>query len=158
MCVCVREREREYILIHPEEVSMKTAWNPREYKSRFKVMAICEGKRHAIVLVVVTWRFYVYMTHLHLLNDGRLCGLTGSVLDHRSLPPVFESRRGDIWRVFHLWLRFITLGGRSAHLAYHVHKNGRKIAIIILSKDYQKHMYEWNSNSQIVGVELTTLL
>ena len=41
----------------------------------------------------------------------------GSVLDHRSLPPVFESRRGQNWRLFHLWIRFITLGNRSAHLA-----------------------------------------
>ena len=32
----------------------------------------------------------------------------GYVLDHRTLPPVFESRRAHIWRVFHLWLRFIT--------------------------------------------------
>ena len=54
---------------------------------------------------------------------------SGSVLDHRSLPPVFESRRGDIWRLFHLWLRFVTFGSRSAHLAYHVHKSGRKTSI-----------------------------
>ena len=45
---------------------------------------------------------------------------SGSVLDRRSLPPVFESRREHIWRVFHLWLRLITFGGRSAHLAYRV--------------------------------------
>jgi len=31
---------------------------------------------------------------------GRLRGLTGSVLDHRSLPPVFEYQREHIWRVF----------------------------------------------------------
>ena len=53
----------------------------------------------------------------------------GSVLDHISLPTVFESRRGNIWRVFHLWLRFITFGGRSAHLVYHVHKSDRKTSI-----------------------------
>jgi len=34
--------------------------------------------------------------------------------------------------VFHLWLHFITFGGRSAHLAYHVHKGGRKTSIIII--------------------------
>ena len=56
---------------------------------------------------------------------------SGSVLDHRSLPPVFESRRGHIWRLFRLWLRLITFGGRSAHLAYFVHKSGRKTSIII---------------------------
>ena len=53
---------------------------------------------------------------------GCLCGLVGSVLDHRSLPPEFESRCGHICRVFHIWLRFITFGGHLAHLAYHVHK------------------------------------
>ena len=57
---------------------------------------------------------------------------SGSVLDHRSLPPVFASRRGHIWRLFHLWLRLITFVGRAAHLAYHVHKSGRKTSIIII--------------------------
>jgi len=55
-----------------------------------------------------------------------------SLLDHRSLPPVFESRHGHIWRVFHLWACFITFEGRSAHLAYHVHKSGRKTSIIVI--------------------------
>ena len=59
---------------------------------------------------------------------------SGSVLDHRSLPPVFRSWRVHIWRVFHLWLRFITFGGRLTHLAYHVHKSGRKTSIIIIQK------------------------
>ena len=48
----------------------------------------------------------------------------GSVLYHRTLPPMFEYRCGHIWRVFHLWLR-------STHLAYHVHTSGRKTLIII---------------------------
>ena len=34
--------------------------------------------------------------------------------------------------LFHSWLRFITFGGRSAHLVYHVHKSGHKISIIII--------------------------
>jgi len=34
--------------------------------------------------------------------------------------------------LFHLWLLFITFGGRSAYLAYHVHKSGRKTSIIII--------------------------
>ena len=55
---------------------------------------------------------------------GRLRGLIGSALDHRSLPAEFESRRGHICKVFHLSLRLITFGGRSAHLAYQVHKSG----------------------------------
>ena len=39
---------------------------------------------------------------------------------------MFESRRGHIRRVFHLWLHFITFGGHSAHLACHMHKIGLK--------------------------------
>ena len=49
-----------------------------------------------------------------------------STLDHRSLTPEFEPHDGHISRVFHLSLRFITVGGHSAHLAYHVHKSGHK--------------------------------
>jgi len=55
--------------------------------------------------------------------------LVGSALDHRSLPPEFDSRRGHIW--FHLWFRLITFRDCSAHLAYLVHKSGRKTSIII---------------------------
>ena len=59
---------------------------------------------------------------------------SGNVLDHRSLPPVFEYRRGHIWRLFHLWLiTSVTLGGRSAHLANPVYKSGHKTSIIIYS-------------------------
>ena len=56
------------------------------------------------------------------------------MLDHRSLPPVFESRRGHIWRLFHLSLHLITFGGRSAHLVYLVHKSGHKTSIIIINQ------------------------
>ena len=73
---------------------------------------------------------------------------SSSVLDYRSLPPMFKSRRGHIWRLFRLWLCLITFGGRSAHLAYLVHKSGRKTSInhqLIHSYIYQvwdqKH---WN--------------
>ena len=44
-------------------------------------------------------------------------------------PPEFKPQCGHIWRVFHLWLCFITFEGRSAHLAYHVHKSGSKTPI-----------------------------
>ena len=44
----------------------------------------------------------------HSILWGRLRGLTGSALDHRSLPPVCESRCVHIWSVCHLWLHFIT--------------------------------------------------
>ena len=57
---------------------------------------------------------------------------SGSVLDHRSLPPVFESRRGHNWRLFRLSLHLITFGGRSVHLTYHVHTSSRKTSIIII--------------------------
>ena len=61
------------------------------------------------------------------MQTTRPRGLNGSVLGHRSLPPEFESRRGHIWMVFRLWLC-----GRSAYLAYHVHKAGHKISVIII--------------------------
>jgi len=60
----------------------------------------------------------------HLLTNHEVGPLDAST--RRSLPPVFKSRRGHIWRLFHHWLRLITCGGRSAHLAYLVHKSGRK--------------------------------
>jgi len=58
---------------------------------------------------------------------------SGSVLDHRSLPPGFEFRRGHIWRLFHLWPSFIndlwrSLGPFSLPFA----QNGRKTPIIII--------------------------
>jgi len=62
-----------------------------------------------------------------------------SLLDHRSLPPVFKYRRGHIWGSFHPWLRFITYGSRSAHLAYHAHKSGHKTSIIIIFA-WSKHL------------------
>ena len=87
-------------------------------------------------------------------------GLTGSALDHGSLPTEFEFWHGDIWRVFHLWPRFITFGGHSAHRAYHVHKSGRKTSIVILFTRFFSHrtlglpcikwlfnlfpLYDWN--------------
>ena len=73
---------------------------------------------------------------------------SGSVLDHKSLPPVFESRRGHIWRLFRLSLRLITFGSRSAHLAYHVHKNGRKTSIIIIINETHC-VWDYIQNSRI---------
>jgi len=75
---------------------------------------------------------YFYPQMLHRICLVHLYGLTGSALDHRWLPPEFESRRGHIWRVFHLWLRFFTFGGCSAHLSYHVQISGHKTSIIII--------------------------
>ena len=64
---------------------------------------------------------------------------SSSVLDHRSLPLVFESRRGHSWRLFHLWFRLTTFGGCLAHLAYHVHNSGRKTSIIIIIIYHHHH-------------------
>ena len=58
--------------------------------------------------------------HLH--------GLTGSAVGHISIAPGFKPRPGYARRLFHLSLRLFTFGGRSAHLAHLVHKNGRKTA------------------------------
>ena len=88
------------------------------------------GKR-----VTAESRSYVYPFSIPYGRLGAPPWSSGSVLDHRSLPPVFESRRGHIWRLFRLSLRLITFGCRSAHLAYHVHKSGRKTSIIILMGD-----------------------
>ena len=68
---------------------------------------------------------HAHSKHTHMctcMHVGALPWSSSSVLDHRSLPPVFESRRGHIWRLFRLSLRLITFGSRSAHLAYLVHK------------------------------------
>ena len=74
---------------------------------------------------LVYYLVYYLITHYDLIYYlGCLCGLISSMVDHKSLPPEFESWCGHIWRVFHLWLCFITFGGRSAHLAYNVHKSG----------------------------------
>jgi len=74
----------------------------------------------------------VFLVYIYFYFLGAPPWSSGSVLDHRSLPPVFESRRGHIWRSFYLSLRLITFGGRSAHLAYLVHKSGRETSIIII--------------------------
>jgi len=39
-----------------------------------------------------------------------------------------KSKKKYIWKVF----RFIIFGDRSAYLAYHVYKSGRKTSIIII--------------------------
>jgi len=77
---------------------------------------------------------------------------SSSVLDHRSLPPMFESRRGHIWRLFHLWLRFITFGGSLAHLAYHVHKSGRKTSIIIITSSSESFQFGSMSLSMLIVI------
>ena len=84
-----------------------------------------------IIINIIIITIFIYNV-FHVCWTAGLRDLVGSALDHRSLPPEFESRRGHTWRVFHLLLRFITFGGRLAHLAYHVHKSGRKTAIIII--------------------------
>jgi hypothetical protein len=83
---------------------------------------------------------------------GRLRDVIDSPLDHRSLPHEFESRRRHSWTVFHLWLRFITFGDRSAHLAYNVHKSGRKTSIIAIQM-CQGQMLFYGVNHTSVSVE-----
>jgi len=77
------------------------------------------------------WIWYMFCLIIYQLNVAPPWS-NGNVLDHRSLPPVFEFQHGHIWRLFHLWLRLITFRGRSAHLAYHVHKSGHETSIIII--------------------------
>jgi len=61
-------------------------------------------------------RDWTILINLVLLNEWAPLW-SSSALDQRSLPPEFEYRGGHIWRVFHFWLRLITFGCRSAHLA-----------------------------------------
>jgi len=81
----------------------------------------------------------------------------GSVLDHRSLPPMFESWHGHIWMLFHLWFCLITFGGRLAHLAYHVHEIDHKTPIIIMQSLLQqlwvvnRLQYQWQMCLGITG-------
>jgi len=113
-----------------------------------ELLSVISGKRMILVLIIAynAWRIVV------------LRGLIGSALDHRSLPPEFESRVGHIWRVFHLSLRFFTVGGRSAHLVYHVHKSGRKTSIIInILKQWHKHWVEALIQKRMLKVELMLL-
>ena len=81
-----------------------------------------------IVTRLVTFMWEILLT----VVLGCLRGLT-VVLDHKSLPPVFKSLRGHIWRLFHLWLRFVTFGGCSAQLPYHVHRSGHKTSTMTYS-------------------------
>ena len=80
--------------------------------------------------------------HCYFIQPLR--GLTGSALDHRSLPPEFESRCGHIWRVFHLWPHFITFGSRLAHLTYHAHRCDHKTSIIIIQRSLCPVLYLFN--------------
>ena len=80
-----------------------------------------------------------------------------SALDHKSLPPEFESRRGNIWRVFHLWLRFITFGARSVYLACHMHKSGRKTLINHQSSIIDHH-HHLNAHEYNLALNINTSL
>jgi len=69
----------------------------------------------------------IWFKSVFYVARGCLIGMVhsvGSALDHISQPPEFEPRRGHTWRVFPLWLRFITFVGCLAHLAYHVQGGG----------------------------------
>ena len=103
------------------------------------------NRHFSVIFWVFSFRHFLYVTdrlrvrNKYILYRGipkRLPGAppwsNGSVLDHISLSSVFESRHGHIWRLFHLRLRFISFGGRSVHLAYRVHKSGRKTSVIII--------------------------
>ena len=60
---------------------------------------------------------------------------TSSAGGHRSIAPGFKLRPGYVRRLFHLSLRLITFGGRSAHLAYHVDNSDRKTATVTFTTD-----------------------
>jgi len=100
------------------------------------------------------WKQYWHMIYFVKKHVGHLRGFVGSALDHRSLPPELESRRGHIWRVFKLWLRFINFRARSVYLAYHVYKRGRKTSIINRNRYNQ---YRKNNMSPIAPKDVTAV-
>ena len=106
-----------------------------------------------------TYGFSLFICIFHKVSDGtrlrfhtpfsrfisrtaRLRGLTDSALDHRSLPPEFENLCAGISEG--CFLRFITFGGRSAHLAYHIHGVNSISSIPI---PFNFHLVNPNSNS-----------
>jgi hypothetical protein len=65
---------------------------------------------------------------LHLINQ---CAEANNTIPKQHTKSIFC----DLSKAFDVInpdIRFITLGGRSAHLAYHVYKSGRKTSIIII--------------------------
>jgi len=90
--------------------------------------------------------FIVQLYKKLLIHASRVCCL---------LVVVPSPIRVHIWRMFHLWLRFITFGGRSAYLAYHVHKSGRKtpiVIIIITNRANQLQIYLYIEDSNFIMI------
>ena len=74
---------------------------------------------HQLLIINLDYHISRDVSNQHHSKMPRVCPWSrGSMLDYRSLPPMFKSRYGYIWRLFHLWLRYITFEGPSAHLAY----------------------------------------
>ena len=84
-----------------------------------------------------TWPIiYYWMNYELLLLYSFIVLACGSIKTHNyclysllgliGRAPEFKSRCGHSWREFHLWLCFITFGGRSANSAYHANKSGCK--------------------------------
>jgi len=72
--------------------------------------------------------FHVYFKCSFSFLKGRLDGLTGSMVSHRSIAPGFKTQPGYVRRLFLVSLHLITFGGRLLHLAYLVHKSVHKTA------------------------------
>jgi len=72
------------------------------------------------------------VTRFYLNKAGCLHGLAAACRITAHYHPCSNLRVGISEGVFHLGLHFITFGGRLAHLAYPVHKSGRKTSIITI--------------------------
>ena len=81
--------------------------------------------------LVLSWRHLFVRCLLFILGfrkgKGRLRGLAVACWTRDHYHPC-----SNLWRLFRPWHRLIIFGGRSAHLAYLVHKSGRKTSIIII--------------------------
>jgi len=103
----------------------------------------------------VIFHTYSYQSGLQLYGLAVACWMT----DHYH--PYLILSMGHIWRVFHLWLHFITFGGCSAHLAYHVDKSGRKTSFVIHNRLLMHFMklcwYNNKMNFQSMAILLRVL-
>ena len=87
-------------------------------------------------LLIVLGFIIIIEIEIHITIDvslyGSLRGLTGSAIGHIYIYSTWvQTTDSNIRRVFHLSLGLIIFGGRSPHLAYLVHKGGRKYETFI---------------------------
>ena len=103
-------------------------WNGiRQFKNKYYDFRLffLESEKVSLGCIISGFNFYCFS------YIWRLYSITDSMLGHRSTTPGFKHWPGYVRRVFHLSLRFITFGRRSANFTYLVQKSGRETATFI---------------------------